>query len=59
MVVIDCIAKIINWSTSYIKAIRGVIEALVVIKRIFSKIYLFNRALAANKCNKATSTAPP
>ena len=45
MVIIDCITKVINWSTSCIKAIRGIIGALVIIKRIFSKIYLFNRAL--------------
>ena len=55
----DCIAKVIDWSTSCIKAIRGVIGALAVIRRTFSGIYLFNRALAANKCNKATGMAPP
>ena len=41
----DCTVKVINWSTSYIKAIRGVVGALAAIKRIFSGIYLFNRAL--------------
>ena len=45
MVIIDCIAKVINWSTSYIKAIRGVVEVLVVIRRTFGEIYLFNKAL--------------
>jgi len=43
--VIDYIAKAINWSASYIKTIRGVVGALVVIRRTFSGIYLFNRAL--------------
>ena len=41
----DRIARVINQSASYIKAVRGIAEALVVIRRIFSGIYLFNRAL--------------
>ena len=41
----DRIAKVINQSISCIKAIRGIVRALAVIKRIFSRIYLFNRAL--------------
>ena len=45
MVVIDCITKAINWSISYIKAIRGVVGVLAAIKRTFSGIYLFNKAL--------------
>ena len=45
MVIIDCITKVINWSISYIKAIKSVVEALAVIKRIFSRIYLFNKVL--------------
>ena len=45
MIVIDYITRAINWSTSYIKAVRGVVGALVVIKRIFSGIYPFNKAL--------------
>ena len=45
MVIIDCITRVINWSISYIKAIKSVVGALVAIKRIFSEIYIFNRAL--------------
>ena len=45
MVVMDCIARVIDWSTSCIKAIRGVVGALAVIKRIFGGIYLFNKVL--------------
>ena len=55
----DYIAKVINWSTSCIKAIRGVAKALTAIRRTFSKTHPFNKALAANKCNKATSIVPP
>ena len=43
--VMDCIARVINQSVFCIKAIRGIIEALAVIRRTFSGIYLFNRAL--------------
>jgi hypothetical protein len=45
MVVIDCIARVIDWNISYIKAVRGVAGALAAIKRIFSGMYPFNRAL--------------
>jgi hypothetical protein len=45
MVVINCIARVINWSISYIKAVRGVVRALVAIGRIFSGMYLFNKVL--------------
>jgi hypothetical protein len=38
--VMDCIARVINWSVSYIKTVRGIAEALTVIKRTFSGIYL-------------------
>jgi hypothetical protein len=41
----DCIARAINRSASCIKAVRGVVGALAAIRRIFSGIYLFNRAL--------------
>ena len=45
MIVIDYIARVINWSISYIKAIRGIVGVLAAIRRIFSRTYLFNRAL--------------
>ena len=41
----DCITRAIDWNTSYIKTIRGVVGVLVVIKRIFSGIYPFNKVL--------------
>ena len=59
MVVIDCIVKAIDWSASYIKAVRGVIEVLVVIRRIFGGTHPFNKELGADECNNATSIAPP
>ena len=59
MVIIDCIAKAINRSISYIKAVRGVVGALAAIKRTFSGIHPFNKKLGANKYNNAISTAPP
>jgi hypothetical protein len=57
--VMNCITRVVNWTVFYIKTIRGVAGVLVIIKRIFSKIYLFNRALAANKCNNTISINPP
>ena len=45
MIVMDCIARAINRSVSYIKTIIGVVGALVAIRRIFNGTYLFNRAL--------------
>jgi hypothetical protein len=45
MIVIDCIARVIDRSVSCIKAVRGVAGALAVIGRIFGGTYLFNRAL--------------
>ena len=45
MIVIDYITRVIDWSTSYIKAVRGIAGALVAIKRIFSRIYPFNKVL--------------
>ena len=45
MVVIDCITKVIDWSTSCIKAIRDIAGALVAISKTFSRTYPFNRAL--------------
>ncbi len=41
----DYITRVINQSVSYIKAVRGIVGALAAIRRIFSGIYLFNRAL--------------
>ena len=43
--VIDYIARAINQSTSYIKAVRGIVGALAAIKRIFSGTYPFNKVL--------------
>jgi len=43
--VMDCITRVINRSTSCIKAVRGVVGALAVIRRTFSGTHLFNRAL--------------
>ena len=57
--VIDCITRAINWSASYVKAVRGIAGALTVIKRIFGRTYSFNRELGANKCNNTTSMAFP
>jgi len=45
MIVIDCIARVINQSVFCIKTIRGIVKMSAVIGRIFNKIYLFNRAL--------------
>jgi hypothetical protein len=45
MVIIDCITSVINWSISYIKAVKSVVGVLAVIKRIFSGMYLFNKVL--------------
>ena len=47
MIIIDCITKVINWSISYIKAVRGIVGVLIVIKRIFSGIYPFNKVLGS------------
>ena len=41
----DYITRVINQNISCIKAVRGIVKALVVIRRVFSGIYLFNRAL--------------
>ena len=41
----DCIARVINRSTSCIKAIRGVVGALAAIRRAFGGTHPFNRAL--------------
>ena len=45
--VIDCITRVINWSISYIKAIRGVVRALVAIKKIFGGTHPFNKVLGS------------
>jgi len=47
IIVIDCIARVIDQSISYIKAIRGIVGALAAIRRIFSRTHLFNRALGS------------
>ena len=59
MIVIDCIARAINRSISYIKAIRGVVGVLVAIRRIFGGTHPFNKELRADKCNNTTNMAPP
>ena len=41
----NCIARVIDWTVSCIKTVRGVVEVLVEIGRIFSGIYLFNKVL--------------
>ena len=43
--VINCIARAINQTASYIKTARGIARVLAVIRRTFSGTYLFNRAL--------------
>ena len=45
MIVIDCITRVIDWSVSYIKTVKGIAEALAAIGRIFSGMYLFNKVL--------------
>jgi len=45
MIVMDCIAKAINRSASYIKTVMGVVGALAAIRRTFSGTHPFNRAL--------------
>ena len=47
MIVIDRIARVIDQSISCIKAIRSIVGALAVIRRIFSGTYLFNRVLGS------------
>ena len=41
----NCIARVVNRTVSCIKTVRGVLGALAAIRRTFSGIYLFNRAL--------------
>jgi len=41
----DCIARVINRSASYIKTARGIVGALTVTRRIFSGTHPFNKAL--------------
>ena len=55
----NCIAKAVNQTVSCIKTIRGVAGVLAAIGRIFGGTYLFNKVLAADKYNKATSMVPP
>ena len=57
--VMNYIVKVVNWTASCIKTVKGVVGVLAAIGRIFNEIYLFNRALVADECNKATNTAPP
>ena len=45
IIVINHITRAINRTISYIKTIRGIVGVLAEIRRIFSGIYLFNRAL--------------
>ena len=45
MIVMDCIARVIDRSASCIKTVIGVAGALAAIRRIFGGMYPFNRAL--------------
>ena len=43
--VMDYITRVIDWSTSYIKVVRGIVGALAAIKRTFGETYPFNKTL--------------